>query len=68
MLIRQSLRKQFWRQWWPTPQQLTIRSLKTLTAFDKEDGLWTHADIPTPKRLPVFGTTLDIIAAGSNKR
>lgn len=44
------------------------RTLKTLTASCEKEEVWTHADIPTPKRLPILGTTLDIIAAGSGTK
>jgi hypothetical protein len=46
----------------------SARTLKTLTACGAKEDVWTHDAIPTPKRLPIFGTTLDIIASGSAKK
>lgn len=68
MWFRTNIGTQLWgQQRQLCSSQVKRRFVKTFTAYAKEDA-WTHAEIPTPRRLPVIGTTLDIIAAGSAKK
>lgn len=71
MFLKRNICQQLFQQAQLCPKSVAQRhSVKTLAApfAAKDDVICSHSDIPTPRRFPIVGTTLDIIAAGSAKK